>query len=673
MILLGRSVYKFLHKAYKIPALTENMIRFTSYFSERNDYFAFSLFILYTIFFTILTIRMYDTYYFFDFDLAVNNQVLWTTIHGHPFYTSIFGYNLFGDHVSPIFLLILPFYAIIPDARLLLFFQSLFLGMGVIPLYLLAKRELGSSYGVIVSLIYILFPALAFANLFEFHPIALSTSLLLFTFLFMNERRFTAFVIFLSFSLFTREDMALVVIMFGVYALIRKMGSKWVIFPIALGVIWALITVGIIMPTLAPIGFLHYERYTHLGINSKEIILTIIQRPLYVLSYMFSPEKVRYLIELLSSLAFLPLMSPLEMIMTIPVFGLNLLSSWGSQQTLAYHYNVQIIPFLFIASIFSLKRLKDAFEKTSLKRWWRVWIILIVTFSIGSCAILSPLPQVLSTPSYYISDQKDVARQKMIDLIPPEASVMATFNFLPRLSHRMDVYSYHHWYMRGYIDRFHGNLDMVEYILMDFDDYYMNNSFRSIEGDMRQKGLLRDPSWSIVALSQKMVLLKRNYRSAYSFVDVYKMLMDDEVGKANFEAAQWMSKNLGENEMIYAAIANSYVQLHYVSEISERNFLNISSDNSILNEFANIELPETFGKDAFIQILKKYDTSYIYISHKFFKSEFMMMGGTGELTTYSKPDIIASQSDIFELVYENSFVRIYRINYPKAFKSHDLV
>jgi uncharacterized membrane protein len=327
MILFSRSVYKFLHKAYKIPPLTEIMIRFTSYFSERNDYFAFSLFILYTIFFTILTIRMYDTYYFFDFDLAVNNQVLWTTIHGHPFYTSIFGYNLFGDHVSPIFFFILPIYAIVPDARLLLFIQSLLIGAGVFPLYILAKKELGSDYGILFSFIYVLFPALAFTNLFEFHPIALSTSLLLFTFLFLHERRFSAFIIFLTISLFTREDMALVVIMFGVYALMRKMGSKWVIFPIALGVIWALITVGFIMPTLAPIGFLHYERYTHLGSNSKEIVLTIVQRPLYVLSYMFSPEKVRYLIELFSSLAFLPLFSPLELMMTIPVFGLNLLSS----------------------------------------------------------------------------------------------------------------------------------------------------------------------------------------------------------------------------------------------------------------------------------------------------------------------------------------------------------
>jgi hypothetical protein len=250
---------------------------------------------------------------------------------------------------------------------------------------------------------------------------------------------------------------------------------------------------------------------------------------------------------------------------------------------------------------------------------------------------------------------------------------MATFNFLPRLSHRMDVYSYHHWYMRGYVDRFHGSLNMVEYILIDFDDYYMNNSFRSIEGDMRQKGLLRDPSWGIVALSQNMVLLKKDYRSLYSIIDVYKMLMDDEVGKANFEAAMWLQKNTDKNDIFYAAIAHSYAQLEYVSDISGRDFLNLRTDPNILKEFAYIELPETFGKDAFIQILKKYDVSYIFISHKFFKSEFMMMGGTGNLATYSKPDIIASQSDIFELVYENSFVRIYRIHYPKAFKSHTLV
>jgi uncharacterized membrane protein len=602
---------------------------------------------------------MYDTYYFFDFDLAVNNQVLWTTIHGHPFYTSIFGYNLFGDHVSPIFLLILPFYAIIPDARLLLFFQSLFLGMGVIPLYLLAKRELGSSYGVIVSLIYILFPALAFANLFEFHPIALSTSLLLFTFLFLHERRFSAFVIFLTMSLFTREDMALVVVMFGIYALFKQMERKWILFPIILGIFWALFTVGFLMPSLAPIGFLHYERYTHLGGNPKEIVLTIVQRPLYVLSYMFSLEKVKYLIELFSSLAFLPLFSPLELMMTIPVFGLNLLSSWGSQQTLGYHYNAQLIPFLFIASIFSLKRLKDAFEKTSLKRWWRMWTIIIFSFSLGSCVVLSPLPQMLSTPSYYISDQKDVARQKMIDLIPPEASVMATFNFLPRLSHRMDVYSYHHWYMRGYTDRFHGSLNMVEYILIDFNDYYMNRVFHSPEGDNRQMSLFKDTSWGIVSLSDNIVLLKRNYESSYTYIDIHRMFMEgDEVGKANLQAALWVKGNTDKDDIFYATTISSYVQ--YVSEISERQFLNYTTDAVISKELSTIELPENFGKNIFVETLKKYSVSYIYIFHKLGKSE-VIIWGTDKSTIFSKPDIIASHPDFFELVYENKFVRIYRL------------
>jgi hypothetical protein len=301
-----------------------------------------------------------------------------------------------------------------------------------------------------------------------------------------------------------------------------------------------------------------------------------------------------------------------------------------------------------------------------------MWAIIIFSFSLGSCVVLSPLPQMLSTPSYYISDQKDVARQKMIDLIPPEASVMATFNFLPRLSHRMDVYSYHHWYMRGYTDRFHGNLDMVEYILMDFDDYYMNNSFRSIEGDMRQKGLLRDPSWGIVALSQKMVLLKRNYRSPYSFVDVYKMLMDDEVGKANFEAAMWMKANISEEETLFDIAVTSHSYLVYVSEVSGRTFLNFTTDYEVLRELALMELPADFGEDTFIRTMVKHNVTYIYVSNKFTKSEYAILGER-ERVIYSKPDIIASQSDIFELVYENSFVRIYRIHYPKAFKSHTLV
>lgn len=63
---------------------------------------------------------------------------------------------------------------------------------------------------------------------------------LLFTIYFFKTRRFKPFVIFLILCLTIKEHLALISMMFGVYAFFQKRSLRWVIVPIMAGIVWAI-------------------------------------------------------------------------------------------------------------------------------------------------------------------------------------------------------------------------------------------------------------------------------------------------------------------------------------------------------------------------------------------------------------------------------------------------
>ena len=78
------------------------------------------------------------------FDLGIHDQACWLVYHGiNPFLSSR-GLQVQADHFSPMAYLLAPLYFFWNDPRMLLLVQTLVLGSGSIPVYLLARRRLKS-------------------------------------------------------------------------------------------------------------------------------------------------------------------------------------------------------------------------------------------------------------------------------------------------------------------------------------------------------------------------------------------------------------------------------------------------------------------------------------------------------------------------------------------------
>ena len=127
------------------------------------------------------------------YDMGNVNQAFWNTVHGRPLhFTNWRGVELdlandsrLAMHVEPIYFVLAPIYWLWQQPETILLLQTIILALGALPVFWLARDRLGSHpAGVAFAAVYLLFPGLEAANMWEFHAVALAAPLLLFAFYF---------------------------------------------------------------------------------------------------------------------------------------------------------------------------------------------------------------------------------------------------------------------------------------------------------------------------------------------------------------------------------------------------------------------------------------------------------------------------------------------------------
>ena len=466
--------------------------------------------VIYVIYFTCANCFRYKFFLYHDMDLAIFNQLMWNTIHGNFLHSSIRGGIIFNDHLFPILLFLLPVYAIFQHPITILFLQSLFLGLGALPIYILAKEELNKTFACAFALLYLIYPALWYANLYDFHPEILLTFFLPWAFLYFKRGNFKRFLIFIFLALLCKEDVSFIIIMFGIYALLTKRSKRWVLVPAITGLAYFLISFNVIIPYLNKgAGYKFIHLYSALGKDIPEMIRNAVTHPIAFTRFVLSPLKLNYLFHLFAPVGFLPIFSPLILLIVLPTFMENLLSGYGPLYSIYYYYTSPITPIIFIASIYGVKKLIGL---ELIKRQWLLVTFLVLT-GIYMNGIIGPHP-IISTPVDYNLYR---VRQNFIDTIPEETPIVATFDFLPKLSSRKEVYSFHYVYFGR--DKVTGAKYVlpsnVEYALLNFNDGLTFHGFKTHESKKNLENFLEEGRWGVVSFKGSIVFLKKGYKGNY--------------------------------------------------------------------------------------------------------------------------------------------------------------
>src|SRR3989344_3636747 len=344
--------------------------------------------------FFALTYWKYTHYLYNALDLAIINQAFFTSSQGDFFTSSIHPPSYLADHFSPLLLLITPIYHVFKHPLALIGLQIISLGAAAYPLYLVARQQLSPLCSLLIALGWLINPFVANATLFEFHFLAFAPLVVFFAYHCYQRRWFVRYVLLLLLLLLVREDAALVVFMFGVLAAAQVRSVRWCLPPLLVSPLYFMGASAVINQAAAG-GYKFLIYYSWLGSGWLEVLQTMITRPWLVLFRLLHPTTLLFAVGLLLPVAFLPLLSPLPLVLAALVFLQLILGTGGSATLLELHYTKILLPAIFIsaaAAVDVLLKKRVGAAALLLRRHWPLTIVLILTAIIYSSLSLGPVP-----------------------------------------------------------------------------------------------------------------------------------------------------------------------------------------------------------------------------------------------------------------------------------------
>ncbi len=484
--------------------------------------------LLYVLVFSYLTVLKHEAFETTAFDLGNMDQAVWNSLRGRllPFTNWGEEGTRLAYHVDPILILISPLYLLYSDPRTLLVFQTLVIALGAWPIYLLARERFGNSGAATVfPLVYLIFPALEAANMFDFHPTTLVAGLFPFAFYFLTKRRYALFFLFAVLVMCCKEEMPLLVVMLGLYALLWQRNWRVGAAAIALGTVWFILAIGVIIPHFNPEGHSPYlGAYSHLGQGPVGIIKSVITDPVAVVGAVLTREKLIYLRDLFLPVGFLSLLGPQVLFMALPTLGIILLSGDPQVFTLEkFHYASPLVPVVVISAAYGtafLSQRLDARLSIPKGRWVYLvsGLVLLSSVLYHRARGFTPLGGNFSLPQ--VTDHHRLAGE-LIALVPQDAIVSAQSRLNPHLSQRERIYMF-------------PRVDDAEYVFFDVTA----DSWPIHPNDQRRlfASLVTEEGFGVLAAEDGYVLLHRGSPGGETLPDEFYSFARQEEPQIDYPA-----------------------------------------------------------------------------------------------------------------------------------------
>jgi uncharacterized membrane protein len=442
------------------PHLTvlQRMIRFFTGGTSRGSSIGLLAVLIsaYTIFFLFWTLSRHRSFNSYAFDLGWQNQAFYTLLHtGNPHITLYVTLNHLGNHFQPLYYLLAPMYALHQDAATLLVLQTILLAAAAVPLYLLAERILGNPWAaLIVALVYLLYPALHGINNFDFHGLALLVPIVCTMLYALETDRLRLFWVCFALALITREDTAVSLSGVGLYLILDRRRRK-------MGLLLLGVCVGYFLFVLKMMNVLDgsadLQKYSALDVPERQnflgVLLTILTNPRFVIHHMFfNPEKILFLLKILSPVLFLPLFAGKRTLLLLPGLSIMLLSNTYYTCSIFCPYTAHLIPYVFLLTIVGIRKILS-----------RVAVIristLILSLLVAGVLMNYEYGLIFSKPfpGFLHPTERQRTAYSFFSQIPATASLTTTASLAPHLAARTQIHL------------FDGNPADTDYILMDLE------------------------------------------------------------------------------------------------------------------------------------------------------------------------------------------------------------
>jgi hypothetical protein len=399
-------------------------------------------------------------------DTAYYSQVLWNTLHGDFLSGNLQQERIYNPpvlndlalHVSPaLLILLLPIYTVVPDFLTLLIIRDVAIAVAAWPLFLLAREKIGGVAGVAAVILYFTNPAVIAQGFEAFTLLQLAPLPFFWALRAFVREEFWTFLLWMGAAMCIREEVAIAVAGFGLWALVGRRPLKWLTLTLAIPLIWWSFTTLVIQPAFGRVGNSALDVALAGGSQTPAgIYQVLLGNPLWVLDEL-RQGGFEYLYRLLRPVAFLGALG-WEGVLAAPGLVANLFLArvyYGGSDPVG---RFSILPSCALIGVAVI-----VVSRIGLKYRWNMGpfaiMMLLLLPSVSLVDGVKDTLQVELTSNTVRNNASAIA--EAIEIIPDTASVAAPNYALPALSKRPKLF---------YLQHLHSYPEArPDYILLDRD------------------------------------------------------------------------------------------------------------------------------------------------------------------------------------------------------------
>lgn len=324
------------------------------------------------------------------------------------------GFNILGDHFSPVTVLIAPFYRLLPSAQTILLAQVVLIAVSVHVIAVLAMRTIGTVVGLAIGVAYAVSFGVQSAVEADFHEVAFAAPLLALAGAAYVDRRYDRVVLWSVPLLLVKEDLGLTVAVIG--AVLWCAGERRRGLALAAGALAAMaLVLFVIVPGFNAGG--SYAYTSNLG-GDRGVATTLFDSV---------DRKLATVLLTLGITGLAALASPWVWLV-VPTFAWRFAGDvpfyWGTE----WHYSLVLMPIVFVAMI-------DAIRRRPVLRWATIGGLVVGGFMM----IGSPVMALTQSETWDEPPRADSARQ-VLSLVPKGSTVETDIGLMSHLVTDNTVY-----------------------------------------------------------------------------------------------------------------------------------------------------------------------------------------------------------------------------------------
>ena len=401
--------------------------------------------VIWTWYFSVRSLNIHHALGTATYDSALYDQGMWLLSRFDAPFVTLMGRNLFGDHTSFVLLFLVPLYWIAPGAWIMFTAQSAAIAAGAIPVFLYARRRLGSEWWALIGAgTYLLHPAVGWTNLENFHPDAFLGVFVGFAIYAALERKWRMYAVFVVLSLLVKEDVSLVIVPLGIWVALRRdrrIGLLTVFGSLA----FMAVAMFVVMRSLIGVPTRNSWRIPFGGVRG--LIDTTITNPTQLVEHLRRDDRPWYLVQMTAPFAWLFARLPDVALISGLVLFTNILSTFWYQYQIDYHYSLIAVPALAIGTVYAIGAMREHVvrvrDRSVTVRTRPIAMGALATATLVTAYLWAPVPWG-RTPMFYgrTDNVYAVSARELLELVPDDAVVSANYRLTPHLAYRKEIYQF---------------------------------------------------------------------------------------------------------------------------------------------------------------------------------------------------------------------------------------